>query len=473
MHSPDIAVDRSFLANRWRTVVLVSLLSGVSFLDKLILAVIAAPIATSLSLSDYQLSLLIGPAFAILYAIAGMPVAHLVDNHNRRLILCIGASLWSAATVCSAFAHDFGPLAMARSCVALGEAVLMPAAISMFADLFEEHERRGPVSFFFGVTACMSSGSILVGGLIFGLAANLQHSLDLAPWRLTLIMVGGPGLVLALLFYLFTNEPPRRNIRNPAHVDGGRFVDFLRELREQRGLYGPLFLANAGFGFFVYSMLSWVPTIMVRGFGLAPARAGIIAGGVMAPMAILGIYLWPVLAARIERHRPGVGIATCLLIVSIIAGLPYVIAPVATNLTIFVVGIGIAAGSTGAFGPLVPMALQSIAPGRMVAKMTALSLLIVNLLGYGLGPVATVALGKLAIHLKLAGALGMTHESLGLGLGFQGVIAAVVMLIGTYRFVAAMRKRAASGLPLGAQPSLPAVDARPGRGARPGSGSIA
>jgi MFS family permease len=464
-------VDRAFAATRWRTVVLLSLLSGLSFLDKLILAVIAAPVAASLSLTDYQLSLLIGPAFAILYAIAGMPVAHLVDNHNRRLILCIGAALWSAATVCSAFAHNFGALAMARSCVALGEAVLMPAAISMFADLFEEHERRRPVSFFFGVTACMSSGAILVGGLIFGLATNLQDILGVAPWRLTLIMVGGPGLLLSLIFYLFTDEPPRRGIRNPTHVEGSGFVDFIRELKEQRRLYAPLFLANAGFGFFIYSMLSWVPTITVRGFGLDPARAGVIVGGTMVPMTLLGIYLWPVLAARIERHRPGVGIATCLLIVSIVAGLPYVIAPVTTSLTVFVVGIAIAAGSTGAFGPLVPMALQSIAPGRMVGRMTALSLLIVNLLGYGLGPVATVVLGKLAIQSNLAGALGMTRESLGLGLGLQGVIAVILMLTGTSLFVAAVRNRAQNSPPLGAQPPLQPT--QPGFGARTESGRIA
>ncbi len=112
----------------WTVVILLSLMRAMSLLDRQLLAIIANPVALALHLRDSQIGLLIGTGFAILYSLMSLPVANGIDRYNRKLLIIAGGTLWSAMTVASAFATSFGMLVVFRSGVAIGEAVLMPAA---------------------------------------------------------------------------------------------------------------------------------------------------------------------------------------------------------------------------------------------------------------------------------------------------------------------------------------------------------
>jgi MFS family permease len=421
---------------RWRVAILLSLLAGISFVDKFVMAILAQPIAHDLSLSDSQIGLLIGPAFAILFALSGLPVAFLVDTRNRKRLVLAGVLIWSIMTILSGFTHQFALLTLMRSGVAIGEAVLAPAAFSMIADLFDGEERALPVTIFMVMTAAMGVGSMAIGGLAMMVATMLSPVVGAAPWRLALMMVGVPGLLVASCFHLLVKEPERRE-RPPAHAVNMRA--FVRELVSKKGLYAGLLGSSAAFAFFCYSLLSWAPTILVRAHGYSTAKAGIALGSVMMPVTIVSIYAWPRLATLIDRRRPKMGFAHGMQLATLVAIVPFITAPVMPTASLFLAGTLGPALLTGAWGTLTPLASQSIAPGWMVARVTALNLLLTNLLGYGAGPMLAVAFGHLWKRSDVPGWLGTVTEPIAWGIATEGALAVIIMLITTTLFARSMR----------------------------------
>ena len=191
----------------WYMVFSLTLIYCVSFLDRNILSLLAVPIAGALGISKTQLGLLYGLGFGVLYALVGLPLAHWIDRGQRVWIVVIGVTLWSLCTFASAFATSFGQLAILRSGVAIGEAVLSPAAVSLIADLFDRERRTLPTSIYSAVGTVMGYGSYFFAGGALDLATHLSTQMAMAPWRLTLIIVGLPGLLLAPLLRLTVREP--------------------------------------------------------------------------------------------------------------------------------------------------------------------------------------------------------------------------------------------------------------------------
>src|SRR3546814_3504386 len=127
---------------RWRVVTIFALLYVVSFVDRLILALLVEPLKADLGISDTQIGLLIGTAFALLYAFLGVPIAWLVDRGNRTRIAAAGILVWSLATVGSGFVSSYSELLPLRMCLALGEAVLSPVYVSLIVDHFRREDRE-------------------------------------------------------------------------------------------------------------------------------------------------------------------------------------------------------------------------------------------------------------------------------------------------------------------------------------------
>jgi MFS family permease len=439
------------LTHRWIVVILLSALAVISFVDKLIMSIIAQPISIELSLSDGQIALLMGPAFAILYALTSLPMAYLVDMHSRKRILLLGVLLWSVMTTLSGFAQGFLPLAWMRSGVAMGEAVLAPAAFSIIADLFRGEERAMPVTIYMIATVAAGVGALAIGGAVLMIATELSTYVGAPPWRLTLVAVGIPGLVVAFLFHRLVQEPARREgaSSKPQPADMRAFG---REITEKKAIYGGLLLSSGAFSFYLYCFLSWSPTIMVRAHGIEPAQAGILLGAILTPLSVISMYIWPRFATRINRRNPGMGVPSCMLLATLISALPFIIAPVMSSTAMFLLGAVGVSFVIGAWATLSGLALQAIAPSRMVARFTALNLLITNLLGYGLGPVTTVVLGKYLLDTGLPSRIGGVAEPIAWGLATQGIIAIAVMLIATLVFGrgmmvagAALRSQLAAG----------------------------
>ncbi len=156
--------------NRWGMVAVLSIAAVIAYIDRLILSVLFVPLSHDLALSDTQASLVQGASFAVIYAVAGVPLGLAADRWNRRLIVIAGVAIWSAATIACGLADTFAELAAARILVGVGEAALVPAATSMIGDGVRVERRGFALSIF--VMGQMLGGALAVtaGGVLFDLA---------------------------------------------------------------------------------------------------------------------------------------------------------------------------------------------------------------------------------------------------------------------------------------------------------------
>ncbi len=260
----------------WRMVWVLFTLYVISWIDRLILTMMVDPIKMSLSISDYQMGLVMTTSFAIATALFGIPTGWLVDRFQRRLIVFTGVLIWSAATWASAHAHSYHDLLGFRVLVGIGETVIGPAAYSLIADAFpREKLTRANASFQMGgktgSAATFALGGPLIAFAATGAAAGLPLLGGLEPWQRVMVMVGLPGFVLAFLVFSFP-EPARRSfVATDSIVKRGELGHFVGVHWQLILIMMISFSALASVG---YTLTSWVPTYMSRHFGWAPAYYG-------------------------------------------------------------------------------------------------------------------------------------------------------------------------------------------------------
>lgn len=379
----------------WATVAILSALYVVSFVDRLVLALLVEPIKAELGVSDVQIGLLIGTSFAIFYSLAGLPIARIADTGNRVLLITAGALLWGLTTAGAAFADSFAVLLILRIGVAFGEAALTPAAMSLMGDMFTHEKRALPYSVYVMIGVCGGSAAMLIGAFVLEQVSGTQFILPflngLSPWRLTLFFVGLPAVLLAIAIPLIVREP-RRILAAGTSEPLTREV--IAHLRDNRTTYLGFFGVTAMVSIVNFSVLAWFPSHLIRSYGLPPATAGYLFGifGVVA--SIIGGLLLPFCSRRmVAGGRPdghirvaivALMISTPLLIAALLApSARWSIALVAVPL-VCQLGLGIL---LAAVAPL-------LAPGRVRAQMVALYYLVISLIGLGVGPLLVAALSE-------------------------------------------------------------------------------
>lgn len=393
MSAAAIAPSRPFAAvPAWYAVGIFVMLFGLSFIDRLILSLLAPAINEHLQISDTQIGLLFGLGFGVVYALMGLPLAHLIDKHRRVPLMAAGVALWSLCTVASGFAPNFTWLVVLRSGVAIGEAVLTPAVISLIADIFPREKRALPTTVYTAVGAIMYTGALVFGGAAFQLATTMAGSFGLEPWQLTLVLVGFPGLLLAPLLLLTVPEPPRgREVKTQQFATVAQALAYFR--KEQR-LYGFLFLGVAAISMCNTAKIAWTPTLLIRGHGMDAAQAGYFFGAVGLVSSFLGALTWPTLV----RWWTGKGRKDALVTV-FAAGLTvswicFAMVGLTRSSTVLLAAIGVGTFFSAALPVLAPLLIQLVTPGRMRARAVAIYLTAVGLVGLGLGPPLAALLGE-------------------------------------------------------------------------------
>src|SRR3984893_19486622 len=197
----------------WTVVAILIATAVLSYTDLQVLSLLVDPIRGDMGISDTQISLLLGTAFAVIYGIAGIPLGYLADRISRRNLIFTGVSVWSLGTIACGFSHNFGEIFASRIVVGLGEEALSPAGISLISDYFPPSRRGTAVGFFLSGIAMGSGAAILIGGGVLhavqsGALAGTPFATQ-APWRLVLLVIGAPGLIWALAILLI-REPVRR-----------------------------------------------------------------------------------------------------------------------------------------------------------------------------------------------------------------------------------------------------------------------
>lgn len=272
--------ERRVSAASWWLVTVLFLLNILAMVDRLILTMLVGPIKADLALSDFEMSLILGPAFALLYAIVGIPLGWAADRWPRRRVLLCGIALWSAATMLSGAARSFWSLFAGRAFVGAGEASLYPAAISMIADEFPPDRVTTAISVFQSSAKIGSAVAFGVGGLAIAAAHGLGNVTvpivgTLRSWQLVMAVVGASGFVFALLLLTVT-EPVRRDHPAPAvdqvvRREPTRLVAFVRTDWQ---LWTAMLLGFSAMAVVAYSLVLWGPTYIERHFGWPPQRYG-------------------------------------------------------------------------------------------------------------------------------------------------------------------------------------------------------
>ena len=253
--------DRSPAERRygWYMVAVLLVAYVFSFLDRQILSLLVEPIKRDLVLSDTQVSLLQGLAFALFNATGGLPLGRLVDTGRRTTIVCGGVAFWSVMTAMCGTAGSFRSLFVCRMGVGIGEAALTPSAYSLIADSVEP--RR------FGLALGLFTVGVQVGsGLAFLLGASLiaGHS-----WRVVFALVGLPGLLIAL--WAATLLEPIRRGAGATHPPLTAVMTYLRA--NARSL-GGVYLCMAFAAMTSYTVNAWMASALIRTFGWTAAMAG-------------------------------------------------------------------------------------------------------------------------------------------------------------------------------------------------------
>ena len=251
-----------------------------SFVDRQILSLLVGPIKHDLHISDTQMGLLLGFAFAIFYTFAGLPIGRIVDTYGRRNPIAVGIFLWSIMTAVCSLARSYWTLFLARIGVGVGEATLSPAAFSLISDYFPAEKLGLAISvytmgIFFGSGVALAVGGTIVDSVMHMPALHVPILGTIATWRLSFLLVGIPGILVGLLVYT-VREPLRKNVLRDstgamAHVG---VIDMLRQIRQRWQSFWGMAIGMVFQSLASYAFLSWAPTFFQRIHGWTAGQAG-------------------------------------------------------------------------------------------------------------------------------------------------------------------------------------------------------
>jgi MFS family permease len=389
-----------------------------NFIDRQIIGILAVPIKAELGLSDTQLGLMGGLAFALFYTTLGIPIAMLADRRSRTWILTVSLAVWSAMTALCGTVTSFWQLFLARLGVGVGEAGGVAPAYSLICDYFPQAQRARALSAYsFGIPI----GSAL--GIVFG--GVIASHVD---WRYAFFAVGIAGIVLAPIFRLTVAEPPRGRF-DPVGP-GTTAVPFrtvVRTLAHKRSFW-LMALGASSASMMGYGLFFWLPSFFVRSFGLSLLHASLFYGAILLVGGLAGIWLGGVLADRFGTRRRGAYVVVPAI--AFAATVPFYIGAVlSTSLVLaFVLLLVPTALGLAWLGPVMSAIQHVVVPG-MRATASAVFLLVINLLGLGAG---TLVLGWLSDLLQARFGDDSLRYAILAGTAFYLVAAIVLALAARY-----------------------------------------
>lgn len=375
-------------SERW-FIVLLGLIYMMNFVDRTIVSVAGEAIRRELGLTDLQLGLLGGLAFSLFYAALGIPLARLAERRSRVSIIAVVTAIWSVMTALSGAAGSFAQLLLCRMGVGVGEAGFTPALVSMISDRFPEDRRASAFSTIAIWVSIGGAVSATIGGWVvqnFG-------------WRAAFLVMGLPGLVLAVLLRMTIPEPPRRNAGDATATP--TFGAVLRRVgRSPAFLY--LTAASGLVGMVGFGLNLFMIPLLVRRYGLDIAQAGLIFAISLSLAMAIGTYAGGRAADWLGRRDIGwFGRAPAMLLM---VSLPlYLLAILQSDWRWFMVLMFFAAASLNAFLPAIMTVTQRLVEPRMRASAAALHAFGQTVAGLGIGSVALGWLSDLLAAQAYAG----------------------------------------------------------------------
>jgi len=348
-----------------------------NFIDRQILSILLEPIKNELQVSDTALGALSGFAFALFYATLGIPIARLADRSSRRNLIAGALAIWSGMTALSGIAQNYWQLLAARIGVAVGEAGCSPPAHSLIADYYPANQRATALGIY-------SLG--IPFGILFGFIAGGWIE-QFFGWRVAFFVVGLPGLVLAVTFWLTVREPPRGlaegrvvSAEQPSVKEAFNYLWKKKSFRH-------LATGGALTAFVGYGLTTWAPSFLSRSHDMSSGEIGTWLGLILGIPGGIGIVLGGVLADRFGSRdtRWYLWIVTVALVLSTPFSLAVFLSPTATGALLFLM-LPVMLGNF--YQATTFSQTQGLVPLGMRAVAAAVLLFIINIIGLGLGPQA-------------------------------------------------------------------------------------
>lgn len=408
-------------ATAWWGVALFTLGAILSYTDRQILSILVDPIRASLRLTDTQLSLLQGAAFAVIYSIIGLPLGRIADLVPRRALLIFAIALWSAGTAACGLAHSFGALLGARLLVGVGEAALAPAAISLLGEYFPPERRGTAMGVFLGGIVVGAGAAIVIGGGLLQLAQ--ESSLRtvpllgaLAPWRIVLLVAGAAGVVMCVAL-LTLHEPAGRDF-SPGRLRARIFGlgEITRTFRSHAGVLLPLYGALAFWSIVDNAVLSWTPALLMRRFAWSPGEVGARLGLIAIVAGLVGTPAGGLISDRVTA-RWGIRARFPLLVIVALGGI--------AGVPVGLLGVPAGALASACCWILVSSAMGTIAIAAILDILPQASR------GFG---TATIAFNNIIVGLGLGPTLvalvtdRIFHDSRAVGYAMSSIIAPAVLM---------------------------------------------
>ena len=377
---------KSESANRAYVLFILVVVYTFNFIDRQIIGILAVPIKADLGLTDTQLGLMGGLAFALFYTGLGIPVAMAADRFNRTWIMTAALAIWSAMTAASGLATNFWQLFAARLGVGVGEAGGVAPAYSLISDFFPpDHRARALSIYSFGIPI----GSAI--GIVFG--GVIASMLD---WRVAFFIVGLAGIAIAPIFKLTIKEPPRGGFDRQRKDTTPPSLKTILRLLVKKPSFWLISVGASCSSMMGYGLFFWLPSFFVRSFDMTLLSASLHYGAVLLVGGVAGIWAGGWFGDRFGQMKFSwyVNIPALAFIIAV----PFYLLAMLTShqvLTFVVLLVPTALGLVW-LGPVISV-IQHLVPPNMRATASAIFLFINNLIGIGIG---TLAIGALSDALQ-------------------------------------------------------------------------
>ena len=361
---------------RYYVLIMVTLVSMINIADRLIMSILMEDIKADFQLSDTQVGLLVGLAFALFYALMSFPIARWADIGNRKNILSLAVILWSGMTALCGAAVGFYSLFLARLGVGVGEAGGSPPTYSLIADYFKPSERARAMGVYMVGAALGTGGGLIIGGILG----------EMLGWRKTFLVLGIPGVLLGVLFFFSVKEPQR------GRLDAGEEKDKQAQAIKKtlkslaaNSIFIRISMSFAMLTMIGYAMAFWLAPIMLRNFDIPLSKVGLylgltyIAAGIPAPL--IGGYFTDYMAKRDARWRAWIP-AIAIIIVALALWFCVMASSFEVFISCFVVAYFVFMIPQGATLSV----LQSSLGAGERAVGSSFALMINSLMGAALGP---------------------------------------------------------------------------------------
>jgi MFS family permease len=382
----------------WYLVILLTLAYVLSFVDRYILGLLVEPIKADMSLSDTQIGLLLGPAFAIFYATMGLPLGWLADRWRRTWLVGLGVALWSAATVASGLARNFWHMFLARMSVGVGEATLSPCTMSIIADSFPPARRGKPIAVY---TAALSIGAgvaSLIGATVLIWAKGAPDLVfplvgEVRPWQLAFFIVGAPGLMFSGLFFLL-KEPARQiEAMDDPNLKGANLNDMLVYVGGRWKIYASFVSLVCLMTIVAYSG-NWWPAMFERSYGWPAERYALVNALVLLGVGPVTVYTSGFFSDRLTARGKLEAPLNILIVGAVFLVPTQLAAPFMPTPELCFVFLALNTIATAMVSAVSVTALLNITPAKIRAQLIALYYMCISLAGLFLGPTTVGVLSE-------------------------------------------------------------------------------